>query len=311
MTPAFRTLAFLSLIVTCLSLGACSKEPADAGASAQKGSSDGPPVVYTVNYPLSYFAERIGGDRVKVVFPVMDGDPAYWAPDGEAVRAYQDADLILLNGAHYAKWVDKVTLPESKLVDTSKAFHDRYIMLEGAMTHSHGPDGAHEHKGAAFTTWLDLSLANEHAKTILQAFGILAPDQKEAFKANYDALKIDLLDLDKEIRGTVAAKADQPLIGSHPVYQYLNQQYGLNLKSLHWEPDVMPDASQWAELEKLLADHPAQWMVWEGEPMLEVVTRLETLGVKSLVFDPCGNRPDEGDFLSVMKRNVKNLEAAF
>lgn len=311
MTPAFRALAFLSLIGACLFPFACSKEPADAGASARKGSGDGPPVVYTVNYPLSYFADRIGGDHLKVVFPDMDGDPAYWAPNGEAVQAYQQADLILLNGAHYAKWVDKVTLPESKLVDTSKAFHDRYITLEGAMTHSHGPDGDHEHKGAAFTTWLDLSLANEHAKAIHQALSIIEPDQKATFKTNYDALKIDLLDLDKEIRGVVAAKADQPLIGSHPVYQYFNQQYGLNLKSLHWEPDVTPDASQWAELEKLLAEHPAQWMVWEGEPMQEVVARLETMGVKSLVFDPCGNKPDEGDFLSVMKRNVQNLGAAF
>ena len=34
---------------------------------------------------------------------------------------YQGADLILLNGATYAKWIDRVTLPASKLVDTSAA----------------------------------------------------------------------------------------------------------------------------------------------------------------------------------------------
>ncbi len=28
--------------------------------------------VYVVNYPLKYFAERIGGDNVKVVFPVLE-----------------------------------------------------------------------------------------------------------------------------------------------------------------------------------------------------------------------------------------------
>jgi len=31
----------------------------------------------------------------------------------------------------------------------------------------------------------------------------------------------------------------------------------------------------------------------------------------SAVFDPCGNVPAEGDFLSVMQQNVMNLEAVF
>ena len=31
------------------------------------------PLVFTVNYPLQYFAQRIGGDAVDVVFPAPDG----------------------------------------------------------------------------------------------------------------------------------------------------------------------------------------------------------------------------------------------
>jgi len=39
-------------------------------------------IIYTVNYPLAYFTERIGGEHVKVVFPVPpDMDPAFWKPD--------------------------------------------------------------------------------------------------------------------------------------------------------------------------------------------------------------------------------------
>ena len=35
-------------------------------------------VIYTVNYPLAYFAERIGGDLVAVHFPAPeDVDPAF------------------------------------------------------------------------------------------------------------------------------------------------------------------------------------------------------------------------------------------
>ena len=47
----------------------------------------GPLTVYAVNYPLAYFAERIGGDDVVVHFPVPAGDdPAFWSPDARTVR---------------------------------------------------------------------------------------------------------------------------------------------------------------------------------------------------------------------------------
>ena len=78
-----------------------------------------------------------------------------------------------------------------------------------------------------------------------------------------------------------------------------------------WEPDVFPDAEQWAELEKVLNDHPAQWMIWEGEPLQESIEKLRSMGIESLVFAPCMNVPEEGDFLDVMRQNVENLKVAF
>ena len=49
----------------------------------------------------------------------------------------------------------------------------------------------------------------------------------------------------------------------------------------------------------------------EGEPAAESVRRLEALGVGSLVFDPCMNRRQSGDFLDVMRANVEALAPAF
>jgi len=39
------------------------------GFFVQDTSAAGPLLVYTVNYPLKYFAERIGGEHVRVEFP--------------------------------------------------------------------------------------------------------------------------------------------------------------------------------------------------------------------------------------------------
>jgi zinc transport system substrate-binding protein len=268
--------------------------------------------VYTVNYPLKYFAERIGGDHVKVAFPApADEDPAYWMPDAKTITEYQRAELILLNGANYAKWVSKVSLPRFRLVNTSARFKDRYIVTAEVLTHSHGPEGKHAHESLAFTTWMDLELAAMQAKAIADAFTRKNLEQKDAFQKNYKALEKDLIALDRDIKAVVSKDPSKPLLVSHPVYDYFARRYGLNIKSVHWEPDEIPNNEQWVELRAILKGHPAKWMIWEGEPMGESVERLKSIGVNSLVFDPCGNVPDQGDFLTTMRQNLQNLQSAF
>ena len=38
--------------------------------------------------------------------------------------------------------------------------------------------------------------------------------------------------------------------------------------------------------------------------------KLNELGVKVIVFEPCGNKPSSGDFFSQMKINIENLSKA-
>jgi zinc transport system substrate-binding protein len=268
--------------------------------------------IYVVNYPLKYFAERIAGEHAKAVFPApADEDPAFWTPRPDTIGAFQKADLILLNGAGYAKWVEKASLPRSKVLNTSAEFKDKYIEIAGSTTHSHGSEGEHAHEGIAFTTWIDFHLAAKQAGAIGNALAQMKPDRVDEFQSNYAMLARDLKDMDKSIREIISKDPSQPLIGSHPVYDYFSRRYGLNMKSVHWEPDEIPSNAQWAELKALLENHPARWMVWEGKPMQASVDKLKSTGLGSLVFDPCGNVPDQGDFLSVMQQNVENLRAAF
>ena len=73
----------------------------------------------------------------------------------------------------------------------------------------------------------------------------------------------------------------------------------------------MPDDESWNELERALEEHPAKWMIWEGPPTDEITARLQSLGLGSVVFKPCGNNPESGDFLTVGQRNVQNLKRIF
>lgn len=266
--------------------------------------------VYTVNYPLKFFAQRIGAEHVEVVLPVPGGeDPAFWRPSPEHIIAYQSADVILLNGADYARWVSTATLPRRALVDTSREFADRLLAVED-VAHAHGPGGAHSHGKLAFTTWLDPTQAMAQAAAIKAAFVRARPALAGQFERGLAILRDELQMLDAALADLVQLAPNRPLLGSHPVYQYLARRYDLVLESVHWEPEQVPDERAWTELSAVLKRHPAAWMLWEQAPLPTTVQRLRDMGIESVVFSPCANVPERGDFLSVMGANVDSLRRA-
>lgn len=282
-----------------------------AALAAGGGESIAQMNIVASNYPLAYFAERLGGAEVRVELPVPpDADPAFWQPDSRTVAQLQKADLIALNGADYEKWLTRVTLPRRKWVDTSAHFKPRYIVIQDAVTHSHGPGGQHSHAGTAFTTWLDFDQAAQQAKALAEAMIRQRPALGGAVSARLAALQGDLRHLDAALQALATRLKGQPLLASHPVYQYLARRYGLDLESVHWEPDELPPESEWAALTAKLSGRPARRMLWEDAPSPAIATRLQALGVRPVPFRPCANRPATGDFLSVMRQNIEALEAA-
>jgi zinc transport system substrate-binding protein len=296
-----------------LGLAACGSEDARDETAGQETevAASGPIVVYAVNYPLAYFAERIGGSEVDVNFPIpADEDPAYWNPTAEEISAFQSADIVLLNGAGYAGWTEKASLPRSKLVNTAASQSDRFIEADESLVHAHGPEGEHEHGTLAFTTWLDPTLAIEQAREIRDALTAQRPEAGTRFDAAFAELETDLMELDAELMATASALAGTPVIGSHPVYQYLASRYGLDLRSVHFEPDETPSDAGWRELREMQQERAAPLMLWEAEPMTATRDRLaREFGISSIVFSPCANTPDVDDYMSVMRANAQRLSA--
>jgi zinc transport system substrate-binding protein len=132
------------------------------------------------------------------------------------------------------------------MINTSDGFQNQYIELVEGMTHSHGPEGDHVHRGYAFTTWLDFKLAIEQATAIKTLMNHVLPVQKMYFEMNYNELKTDLGIIDEELRQITQLLQNKNIFGSHPVYQYLANGYNLTIRSEHWEPDQMPSEEQWA-----------------------------------------------------------------
>ncbi|MCC5877977.1 MAG: zinc ABC transporter substrate-binding protein, partial [Candidatus Sumerlaeia bacterium] len=103
-----RKLLKLTPLIAAMSLvAACSSQ--EPGTTAT--TTGGKPVVAVAAYPMAYFAERIAGNAAEVRFPVpSDVNPVDWEPESDEVRIFQEADLVLFNGAQLEEWSSRVTL---------------------------------------------------------------------------------------------------------------------------------------------------------------------------------------------------------
>ena len=154
-------------------------------------------------------------------------------------------------------------------------------------------------------------MAIEQARAIKDAFAARWPEHRGQFEMQFEQLAKELEALDGEMKRIMESNPDLLVVFSHPVYQYFARRYGLNGRSVHWEPHEMPSDDLWQELTKLLHSHPAKWMIWEGKPLSQITAKLVAMGVESVIFDPCAGAPDGGDFASVMKLNIAALNRVY
>lgn len=258
--------------------------------------------------PVGAFVQAIAGEAAEVVFPAPpQTDPQFWRPSIAELSAVQSADLIVLNGAGFASWVERVSLPRARVVEASRGLEDRFIVTE-SVSHSHGDGAPHTHEGVGPYLWLDFALAAEQARTV--AAGLARKLGEDAVAPGLRALEAELAALDARARALGAAAPGARLIASHPRYQYFARAYGFDIAALEWDADAAPSPERLAELAALRAAHPAEIVLWEGPPSDAMRAALEAQGLVVIPFDHGARmRPDE-DFPSLMARGLDALEAA-
>jgi zinc transport system substrate-binding protein len=299
------SIKFIFIVLIVIQIG-CSKDDGE-NTRQVKNDANKKPVIVVSNYPLFYFTVRLVPE-VDVQFPAEDSDdPSYWKPNIDDISIMQNADLIILNGAGYEKWLSTISVPTTKIINSLKGLDEQLIKIDDKVTHSHGLEGEHEHSETAFTTWLDFKLCINQAEAIKDALILLVPSNKEEIEQNFLSLKSDLVSIDTKMQETASNLKDKILYASHPVYQYLSKAYHLNIISEHWEPDEIPSEEMWSGLSDKLENDPSDIMLWEDKPLPEIEKKLNALGVRIAVFNPCANKPETGDFLSVMNSNIEGL----
>jgi zinc transport system substrate-binding protein len=305
------TRLILASLFVALSLASCGPASGPNDSVDESARESGPAM--TTFYPLAYFAGRIAGDAVEVQCPVLDdADPSLWQPGTEVIRAYQQAEVIFINGASFEKWVATAPLPRSRVVDTTAGLKDDLLHYANATTHSHGPAGKHSHEGIDGHTWLDPVMVLAQAQAMRDGLKRAYPESAVEFDAGFAALAKDLKALDESLKELAGKMDGVTVIATHPAYNYLARRYDWNLINFSITPDVAMTKADVTALEAELSDSDGKRIVlWESVPDEGNVDLLEkSFGATSVVYNPCETPTDEGDFIERMQVNVDRLAAA-
>jgi zinc transport system substrate-binding protein len=311
------TLRVVMICALCAILACCGKK--DREGTIKEGLSGKRITVYVTSCPLYVFTKRIGDGFVEVINPLPEGaDPSVWMPEREVIEQYQQkADLIIINGASYEKWIDKVALPEEKVVNTAMPFESEFIRIKGVVTHSHGKSGKHSHEGIDGHTWLDPVLARTQSEVIKDA--LVAFDRKHAgkYEENFRGLRARLDLLDAELRILSNRYRGQVFAASHPAYNYLARRYGWKVKSFEFSPEAVPDEYALEHFEDFVSRNRVKYIIWEEYPSENVENYFsKKFGIKSVEFSPAENpagreEKSREDYFSIMEKNIKNIEGLF
>jgi zinc transport system substrate-binding protein len=321
------TLTNAVLIFFCgivLAFSGCSPESESDLGNEPSGPSG---KVAVTNYPLFCFVEEICRtydtvNEVIYVGPAAGQDAHAWVPSATQIRELQKVDLIVCNGpgAVFANWMDKVTIDESKLCETTDAMKlaEFVVVKDFQLVHSHGPEGEHSHSWVVPQSWLAPNIARKQAKHIhkklVEAYGA-----SRQLDGGFADLQKKFDDLESKHEKLKAKSIDLIVASSTPDVQYLTRSLGWKDRYLHWnEPRSEEQAEK--ELSEMRARYKEDGatdsteeriFLWSGGALKGLSGVASQQWSKVVVVDLIDSPTASGDnYFDRMSQNLDRLGAA-
>jgi ABC-type Zn uptake system ZnuABC Zn-binding protein ZnuA len=204
-----RRLVVLAAVVLC---AACAAAPAAPRGNAALT------VVSTMSV-FGDFARAVGGDLVDVTNLVpVGGDPHTYQPAPSDAALITEADVVLDNGLGLSPWFEPLAVNVTgRLVVLTDEIADDAVQ-------SYGRVDPH--------MWMVPDYVDRgYVAAIERAFSDADPDNAATYRANAEAYRQVLADLDAELVALFdSVPADRrKLVTSHDAYSYFAQRYGLEV----------------------------------------------------------------------------------
>jgi zinc/manganese transport system substrate-binding protein len=210
---------------------------------------------------------QIGGDRVSVVSIMNnpDQDPHLFETTPGIVRQIAAAQIVILNGANYDSWMDKLLAAGSR--------RDRIVINAAKLTGYKLGDNPH--------LWYDP--ATMPAVAIAIADALAKADSTHA--ADYSArLKVTLAALDQIKQRIAQLKAKHggaPVTATEPVFGPMARAIGLTMRNERFQlammNDTEPSARDLAAFENDLKERKVRLMIYNSQVSEKLTERLRDI----------------------------------
>ena len=297
--------------------------------------------IYTTVYPLSYFAERIGGDYVNVssIYPPGTNEHTF-EPTQADMMSLADADLFFYIGLGLEGFVEnaKNTLKNEnvKMIAASDAISDDelHASSEEEHEHDHEEEGheEHEHEGETHEeegheghnhgdidphVWLSPILAQDLATAVKDELVATLPEQEQVFNENYEKLISELQSLDQEFEQMATDAKTNTFFVSHESFGYIAEQYGLEqigIAGINSQSE--PSQKELTEIVDQAEMLQVSYILFEQNVSSKLSTVIQNeVGADSLELHNLSVLTEEDikngeTYISLMEKNIKTLQQA-
>ncbi|MEX3555303.1 MAG: zinc ABC transporter substrate-binding protein [Burkholderia gladioli] len=211
--------------------------------------------------------KQIGGANVSVtsILSNPDQDPHLFEASPKTARALQHANLVVYNGADYDSWM-------GKLLAASKNATRKTIVVADLVGKKPG-DNPH--------LWYDPATMPAAALAISAALGAADPSHKADYDANLASFLASLKPIDAKVAALRAQYKGVPVTATEPVFGYMSDAIGLEMRNLRFQLATMNDteasASDIAAFENDLRKRQVKALIYNSqaeEPMTKRMLKI-------------------------------------
>lgn len=258
-------------------------------------------------YPLYYFTKAIGGDYLAISMVVPSGaEPHEYEPTPQQRAKMEKSALLILNGARFEPWGEKVSAELQKkgvkVISVADHLQLREIKGEGGIKDPH--------------IWLSPHYAQKVTEQILQGLVEIDPKHAEDYKKNAQLLFARFNELDNQFHEGLEQCKNRDFITSHAAFGYMADEYKLHQLPIQISSDTEPSATAIAGVIDFAKTHSIEYIFFESlvsSKLSEMIAK--EVGAKTLVLDPIeGVSENEiakgSNYFSIMENNLVNLRTA-
>jgi zinc/manganese transport system substrate-binding protein len=209
-------------------------------------------------------AKQIGGPNVRVtsILSNPDQDPHLFEASPSVARSLSGAKIVVYSGIDYDPWMEK-------LLSASKSPDRKEIVVADLVGKKSG-DNPH--------IWYDPATMLAFAQALSEALTTIDPNNKAAYEQRLATFKLSI----KPIQDKVAELKDRlsgtPVTATEPVFGYMFQALGMNVRNERFQLDVMnntePSASDVAAFENDLKSHQVKLLVYNSQASDPIAERM-------------------------------------